>query len=173
MRAGMTAEEVRAAGVYLNGGRRRGWRRHLAHLLGTPETTVSTWATRTRSNARPIPGVAVVAIKLLVAMYRQELAAGPDVAGVAARFAERVAEITRQPEMFPQQGVPLQVPTPLPPPIVSPPIVPAVLKAEVRGAQRKARRGERPGLATAETPPPGDPVLFGVTRRRRGPRKPT
>jgi len=85
MRADMTPEEVRAAGILLNGGRRRGWKRRLSALLDTPEATVTGWSTRSRGNARPISGAAAVAIKLLVAMMRQELmvTAHPNQAGDA------------------------------------------------------------------------------------------
>jgi len=96
MRADMTPEEVRAAGVYLNGGRRRGWKRRLSALLGTPEATVSAWSTRSRGNARPISGAATVAIKLLVAMMRQELmaTAHPNQAGEAL-FERVMALVSR------------------------------------------------------------------------------
>jgi len=98
MRADMTPEQVRAAGIYLNGGRRRGWKQRLAALLDTPVATISAWSTRSPGNARPIPGVAAVAIKLLVAMMRQELmvSARPDEAGAA--MAERLSTLLAQPQ---------------------------------------------------------------------------
>jgi hypothetical protein len=98
MRADLTPEQVRAAGIYLNGGRRRGWKQRLAGLLATPQATISAWSTRSAGNARPIPGVAAVAIKLLVAMMRQELmvTAHPDQAGKAV--AERLMLLLGQPQ---------------------------------------------------------------------------
>jgi hypothetical protein len=98
MRADMTPEQVRAAGIYLNGGHRRGWKRRLSALLDTPQATISAWSTRSAGNARPIPGVAAVAIKLLVAMMRQELmvTAHPDRAGEA--MAERLTALLAQPQ---------------------------------------------------------------------------
>jgi hypothetical protein len=98
MRADMNPEQVRAAGIYLNGGRRRGWKQRLAALLDTPQATISAWSTRSAGNARPIPGVAAVAIKLLVAMMRQELmvTAHPGQAGEA--MAERLAALLAQPQ---------------------------------------------------------------------------
>jgi hypothetical protein len=97
MRADLTPEQVRAAGIYLNGGRRRGWKLRLAALLDTPQTTIAAWSTRSAGNARPIPGVAAVAIKLLVAMMRQELmvTAHPGQAGDA--MAERLMALLGQP----------------------------------------------------------------------------
>jgi hypothetical protein len=125
MRADMTPEEVRAAGVYLNGGRRRGWKQRLSELLGTPEATISAWSTRSPGNARPIPGVATVAIRLLMAMMRHELmtTAHPGQAGDA--LARRVAALLRHPDQevrersitieAPASGLPAAQPT-LPPP---------------------------------------------------------
>jgi hypothetical protein len=97
MRADMSQEQVRAAGIYLNGGRRRGWKRRLSALIDTTEPTISAWSTRSAGNARPIPGVAAVAIKLLVAMMRQELmvTAHPDRAGDA--LSERLDALVHQP----------------------------------------------------------------------------
>jgi hypothetical protein len=98
MRADMTPEQVRAAGIYLNGGHRRGWKQRLSALLETPEATIAAWSTRSAGNARPIPGVAAVAIKLLVAMMRQELmvTAHPSQAGDA--LSERVTALLRHPQ---------------------------------------------------------------------------
>jgi hypothetical protein len=98
MRADMSPEQVRAAGIYLNGGRRRGWKRRLGALLDTPLATIAAWSTRSAGNARPIPGVAAVAIKLLVAMMRQELmiTAHPRQAGDAV--AERLRTLLGQPQ---------------------------------------------------------------------------
>jgi hypothetical protein len=112
MRADMTPEQVRAAGVYLNGGRRRGWKRRLSALLDTPETTIAAWSTRSAGNARPIPGVAAVAIKLLVAMMRQELmvAAHPGRAGDA--LSERVTALLQHPQPFAREERPITIETP-------------------------------------------------------------
>lgn len=109
MRADMTPEQVRAAGIYLNGGRRRGWKRRLSALLDTPEATISAWSTRSAGNARPIPGVAAVAIKLLVAMMRQELmvTAHPGHAGEA--MAERLTALLGQPQPFAVDERPITV----------------------------------------------------------------
>ena len=94
----MSPEQVRAAGIYLNGGRRRGWKRRLSALLDTPQATIAAWGTRSTGNARPIPGVAAVAIKLMVAMMRQELmvTAHPGQAGDA--MAERLMALLGQPQ---------------------------------------------------------------------------
>jgi hypothetical protein len=109
MRADMTPEQVRAAGIYLNSGRRRGWKRRLSALLDTPEATISAWSTRSAGNARPIPGVAAVAIKLLVAMMRQELmvTAHPGQAGEA--MAERLMALLGQPQPFAADERPITV----------------------------------------------------------------
>jgi hypothetical protein len=109
MRADMTPEQVRAAGIYLNGGRRRGWKRRLSGLLDTPLATISAWSTRSAGNARPIPGVAAVAIKLLVAMMRQELmvTAHPGQAGDAV--AERLRTLLGQPQPMAADERPITV----------------------------------------------------------------
>ena len=88
MRPGLTVDQFRAAGVYLNGGRKRGWRKRIARLLNTPEATIAAWASRSPSNMRPIPGAAAVAIKLLVAMLRQR--------EVSERNLPRAAEIVTE-----------------------------------------------------------------------------
>jgi hypothetical protein len=109
MRADMTPEQVRAAGIYLNGGRRRGWKQRLSALLETPEATIAAWSTRSAGNARPIPGVAAVAIKLLVAMMRQELmvTAHPGQAGDA--LSERVTALLRHPQPFAREERPITI----------------------------------------------------------------
>ena len=109
MRADLTPEQVRAAGIYLNGGRRRGWKRRLSALLATPQATISAWSTRSAGNARPIPGVAAVAIKLLVAMMRQELmvTAHPGQAGEA--MAERLMAVLGQPQPLAADERPITV----------------------------------------------------------------
>ena len=98
MRADMTPEQVRAAGIYLNGGRRRGWKRRLSALLVTPQATISAWSTRSAGNARPIPGVAAVAIKLLVAMMRQELMVTAHAGQAGDAMAERLMALLGQPQ---------------------------------------------------------------------------
>ncbi|HEX5078857.1 MAG TPA: hypothetical protein VFV80_06855 [Geminicoccaceae bacterium] len=117
----MTPEQVRAAGIYLNGGRRRGWKRGLSALLDTPPATISAWSTRSRGNARPIPGVAAVAIKLLVAMMRQELmvTAHPGQAGEA--LAARLEALLRRPDQMWQRSITIDAPAPVPP-TVQPPL---------------------------------------------------
>jgi hypothetical protein len=109
MRAEMSPEQVRAAGIYLNGGRRRGWKRRLSALLDTPQATIAAWSTRSAGNARPIPGVAAVAIKLLVAMMRQELmvTAHPGQAGDA--MAERLMALLGQPQPLAGDDRPITV----------------------------------------------------------------
>jgi hypothetical protein len=109
MRAEMSPEQVRAAGIYLNGGRRRGWKRRLSALLDTPQATIAAWSTRSAGNARPIPGVAAVAIKLLVAMMRQELmvTAHPGQAGAA--MAERLMALLGQPQPLAGDDRPITV----------------------------------------------------------------
>ena len=98
MRTDMSPEQVRAAGIYLNGGRRRGWKLRLAALLDTPQTTVSAWSTRSAGNARPIPGVAAVAIKLLVAMMRQELMVTAHPGQARDAMTERLLALLAQPQ---------------------------------------------------------------------------
>jgi hypothetical protein len=112
MRADMSPEQVRAAGIYLNGGRRRGWKQRLSALLETPEATIAAWSTRSAGNARPLPGVAAVAIKLLVAMMRQELmiTAHPSQAGDA--LSERVTALLRHPQPFAREGRPITIESP-------------------------------------------------------------
>src|SRR5918995_1306638 len=109
MRADMTPEEVRAAGIYLNGGRRRGWKRRLSALLDTPEATISAWATRSAGNARPIPGVAAVAVKLLVAMLRQEFLTTAHPSQAVDVLSELVLGLTRERELFPRREQPFEI----------------------------------------------------------------
>src|SRR5918999_888301 len=109
MRADMTPEAVRTAGIYLNGGRRRGWKRRLSALLDTPEATISAWATRSAGNARPIPGVAAVAIKLLVAMLRQELFTSAQPSQAVDALTERILALTRERELFPSREQPFEI----------------------------------------------------------------
>lgn len=109
MRADMTPEQVRAAGIYLNGGRRRGWKQRLAGLLDTPQATISAWSTRSAGNARPIPGVAAVTIKLLVAMMRQELMVTAHPEQACAAVAERLLMVLGQPQPVPADERPITV----------------------------------------------------------------
>ena len=93
MRPGLTPEQFRAAGIYLNGGRKRGWRKHLARLLCTPEATIAAWASRSPSNARSIPGTAAVAIRLLVVMLRQHEMVERNPVRASAILAEQVSAL--------------------------------------------------------------------------------
>ena len=150
MRADMTPEQVRAAGIYLNGGRRRGWKQHLAVLLDTPQTTISAWSTRSPGNTRPIPGVAAVAIKLLVAMMRQELmvTAHPDHAGQA--MAQRLTALLAQPQPYA---------------LDEPPITGGGLGRASATLQRAPLLGiERPaaGQKKLAEPPPAASVRLGI-----------
>jgi hypothetical protein len=112
MRADMSPEQVRAAGIYLNGGRRRGWKRRLSALLDTPQATIAAWSTRSAGNARPIPGVAAVAIKLLVAMMRQELMVTAQPGQARDAMAERLMALLGQPQPFVGDDRPITVPRP-------------------------------------------------------------
>jgi hypothetical protein len=157
MRADMNPEEVRAAGVYLNGGRRRGWKRRLSGLLGTPEATISAWSTRSPGNARPIPGVATVAIKLLVAMMRQELMAtahpsqaGDALVGRVAALVGRPDQDVREPSITieaPALGLPAVQPTP--PPLGQPEPAPEQWRMRIEK-------------------PPDAPLPFGIKQGRAG-----
>ena len=99
MRPGLTVDQFRAAGVYLNGGRKRGWRKHIAQLLNTPEATIAAWASRSPSNTRPIPGAAAVAIKLLVAMLRQRQVSERNLSHAAEIVTEQVLALLHLPEV--------------------------------------------------------------------------
>lgn len=101
MRANLTPEEFRAAGIYLNGGRRRGWRKHLAVLLGTPEATIAAWASRSPANARSIPGSTAVALRLLVAMLRQKELAEGNLLHAAQVVTDQVLTLLQVPEFVP------------------------------------------------------------------------
>lgn len=96
-RARMTPEEFCAAGVHLNAGRRRGWRKRLALLLNTPETTIAAWATRSVGNARPIPGVTAVAVRLMVELADREMVARGDLAAATQAVLDRVLALVRPP----------------------------------------------------------------------------
>jgi hypothetical protein len=169
MRADMTPEQVRAAGIYLNGGRRRGWKQRLAGLLDTPQATISAWSTRSPGNARPLPGVAAVAIKLLVAMMRQELmvTARADQAGEA--MAERLVALLAQPQPSAVDERPITVES-LGRPAAS------VQRAPLLGIKRSRPRPEeliepRPASATDHDRPEA-PIPLGRPPRPRtgGPR---
>ncbi len=101
MRANLTPEEFRAVGIYLNGGRRRGWRKHLAVLLGTPEPTIAAWASRSPANARSIPGSTAVALRLLVAMLRQKELAEGNLLRAAQVLTEQVLALLQVPDFIP------------------------------------------------------------------------
>jgi hypothetical protein len=166
MRADMTPEQVRAAGIYLNGGRRRGWKQRLAGLLDTPQATISAWSTRSQGNARPIPGVAAVAIKLLVAMMRQELmvTAHPDQAGKAV--AERLMILLGQPQPVAADERPITVENLRRP-------AGAVQRAPLLGVKPPGARHEQliePHAASAsERDRPETPVALGIRPgERRG-----
>ncbi|HEX2256083.1 MAG TPA: hypothetical protein VHG92_05150 [Afifellaceae bacterium] len=92
-RGEMAPEELRAIGVSLNAGRRRGWKKRLALLLSTPETTIAAWASRSPGNARPIPGAAALAVRLLVDLLRQAMIAGSDRRMAAEALIARVAAL--------------------------------------------------------------------------------
>jgi hypothetical protein len=113
MRPVISPEQFRAAGIYLNGGQRRGWRKRLAQLLDTPETTIASWASRTPSNARSIPGSTVVALKLLVTMVRQCQLTEGDLRIAARIVSEQVLELVGAPDSLPTV-------TDLPPPRAHP-----------------------------------------------------
>jgi hypothetical protein len=162
MRADMTPEQVRAAGIYLNGGRRRGWKQRLAALLDTPQTTISAWSTRSPGNARPIPGVAAVAIKLLVAMMRQELmvTAHPDRAGDA--MAARLTALLAQPQPVAVDERPITVEN-LGRPGAS------VQRAPLLGIKRPRARRQRVEPAAAGTPEcPPEGSMLGIDPRSPG-----
>ena len=175
MRADMTPEEVRAAGIYLNGGRRRGWKRRLSALLDTPEATISAWATRSAGNARPIPGVAAVAIKLLVAMLRQEFFTTAQPREAVDALSERIMALTRERELFPRPEQPFEVERierRLPAMIGGTP--PPAKWLGIKGARPGASRSqaEVPAAALVQTDDPvvGEPLMFEIKPRRGGPR---
>lgn len=101
MRPSLTPEEFRAAGIYLNAGRRRGWRKRLAQLLNTPEATIAAWASRTPGNARSIPGAVAVALRLLVIMVRQKELSEGDLPLAARVVTDQVLMLLRMPEFIP------------------------------------------------------------------------
>ena len=108
MRSNLTPEEFRAAGIYLNVGRRRGWRKHLAVLLATPEPTIASWASRTPANARSIPGSTAVALKLLVAMLRQKELAEGNLLHAAQVVTDQVLALLRVADFVPPPHEALQ-----------------------------------------------------------------
>jgi hypothetical protein len=136
MRADMTPEDLRAAGIYLNGGRRRGWKRRLSALLDTPEATIAAWSTRSAGNARSIPGVAAVAIKLLVAMMRQELMVTAHPARAGDAVAERLIALLRQPQPFATDERPITIESPSRP-------AGSVQRAPLLGIQHPGRNPEQ------------------------------
>ena len=158
MRADMTPEQVRAAGIYLNGGRRRGWKRRLSALLATPQATISAWSTRSAGNARPIPGVAAVAIKLLVAMMRQELMVTAHAGQAGDAMAERLMALLGQPQPSVADERPITVEN-LGRPSGS------VQRAPLLGIKRPGARPEQlvePRAASASEQPPEGPIPLGV-----------
>ncbi|MGH6917049.1 MAG: hypothetical protein ACREJ0_05015 [Geminicoccaceae bacterium] len=155
MRAEMSPEQVRAAGIYLNGGRRRGWKRCLSALLDTPQATIAAWSTRSAGNARPIPGVAAVAIKLLVAMMRQELmvTAHPGQAGEA--MAERLTALLGQPQPYAADQRPITVEN-------LGQAAGSVRRAPLLGIQRPQQLVEPRAVATSEQDEPGNAIPLGI-----------
>jgi hypothetical protein len=174
MRADMTPEEVRAAGIYLNGGRRRGWKRRLSALLETPEATISAWATRSAGNARPIPGVAAVALKLLVAMLRQELFTTAQPSQAVDALTERILALTRQPELFPRPERPYEIERierklPAMAGTTPPPAKWLGIKSARPGASTSRAEDLPAALAQTDDPGVGEPLMFEI-KPRRGPR---
>jgi hypothetical protein len=155
MRADMTPEQVRAAGIYLNGGRRRGWKRRLSALIDTPQATISAWSTRSAGNARPIPGVAAVAIKLLVAMMRQELmvTAQPGRAGEA--MSERLMALLGQPQPLAGDDRPITVEN------LSRPVS-SVQPTGLLGIRRPGQVAEPRAPTASERDPPDSPIPLGI-----------
>jgi hypothetical protein len=158
MRADMSPEQVRAAGIYLNGGRRRGWKRRLSALLDTPQATIAAWSTRSAGNARPIPGVAAVAIKLLVAMMRQELMATAHPGQAGDAMADRLMALLGQPQPFAGDDRPITVEN-LGRPAGS------VQRAPLLGVQRPAQRPQQ--LVEPHAPEhdrPERPIPLGIEK---------
>lgn len=165
--ATMTPEELRAAGVYLNAGRRRGWKQRLALLLDTPEATISAWATRSRGNARPIPGVAAVSVRLLAALLRQEATARGDLAAAAQALAGQVAGLAVRSEPLAATAPPRLEPIP---PERPPLAVPQLAAAGDRRLLRHHHRAKAPARPAAGPQSPS-PAAEGAPLRvlpRRG-----
>lgn len=101
MRSVITPEQLRAAGLYVNGGRKRGWRKRLSVLLDTPESTIASWATRSPGNTRSIPGSTVVALKLLVGMVRQRELADGSLPSAVDTVTEQVLTLLSAPDCLP------------------------------------------------------------------------
>jgi hypothetical protein len=101
-RGAMAPEELRAAGIVLNGGRRRGWKKRLAQLLSTPETTIAAWASRSPGNARPVPGAVAVAVRLMADLLHQAMTEGLDRTAAAQALLQRVAALDRAAPGWPQ-----------------------------------------------------------------------
>lgn len=101
-RGAMAPEELRAAGIMLNGGRRRGWKKRLAQLLSTPETTIAAWASRSPGNARPVPGAVAVAVRLMADLLHQAMAEGLDHPAAGQALVQRVAALDRAAPGWPQ-----------------------------------------------------------------------
>lgn len=93
----MAPEELRAAGIYLNAGRRHGWKKQLALLLKTPETTIAAWASRSAGNARPIPGAVAVAVRLMADMVRQTASQGASHSEAAQALSQRIGGLCPEP----------------------------------------------------------------------------
>jgi hypothetical protein len=175
MRADMTPEEVRAAGIYLNGGRRRGWKRRLSALLDTPEATISAWATRSAGNARPIPGVAAVALRLLVAMLRHELFTTARPSEAVDALTERILALTRERELFPRREQPFEIERiePTYPAMPGGNTPPPAKWLGIKGARPRAApkaEGLAAALAPADDPIAGEPLMFEIKPRRGGSR---
>jgi hypothetical protein len=173
MRADMTPEEVRAAGIYLNGGRPRGWKRRLSALLDTPEATISAWATRSAGNARPIPGVAAVAIKLLVAMLRQEFSTTAHPSQAVDALTERIMALTRERELFPRER-PFEIERiERRLPAMGGTTPPPAKWLGIKGARPRAapKAGDlAAALSQTDDPAAGEPLMFEIKPRRGGPR---
>ena len=101
MRSMITPEQLCAAGLYLNAGRRRGWRKRLSQLLDTPESTIASWSTRSPGNTRSIPGSTVVALKLLVGMVRQRELTDGDLAIAVEVVTDQVLGLLNAPDCLP------------------------------------------------------------------------
>ena len=175
MRADMTPEEVRAAGIYLNGGRRRGWKQRLSAMLDTPEATISAWATRSAGNARPIPGVAAVALKLLVAMLRQELFTTGQPSQAVDTLTERILALTRQPELFPRRERPFEIEgierkLPAMGGTTPPPAKWLGIKSTRPGASPSQAEDLAAALAPTGDPTAAEPLMFEIKPRRGSPR---
>lgn len=93
----MEPEELRAVAIYLNAGRRHGWKKRLALLLNTPETTIAAWASRSVGNTRPIPGAVAVAMRLMADLVRQAAAEGASHDDAVQAVWQRVSGLCPEP----------------------------------------------------------------------------